>query len=43
MTLKSVKVVEAKSSSNCFLDPNPYINKPKPHLISNSQFRYWSL
>jgi hypothetical protein len=36
MTVKSVSVVEAKSSSNCFLDPKPYIKRPKPHLQWNN-------
>lgn len=36
MTVKSVKVVEAKSSSNIFLDPKPYIRRPKPHLQQNT-------
>jgi len=28
----SVSAVEAKSSIRVFLDPNPYIRSPKPHL-----------
>lgn len=28
----SVKEAEAKSSIKAFLDPKPYIRRPKPHL-----------